>query len=156
MFEDELVSAMSHFEAASDALRNTPNIRYRWIIEAGPGLVALKSGDLKEASQREERLPEFPKEWPTDPTVPVLFKARMMERRGQRRDAIDLISSVAEQIKDRYVIYWIRLCLEEIPRWAKFDGARAKARALEVRSVAEALNLHTRVEQVDWMMERLK
>jgi hypothetical protein len=85
----------------------------------------------------------------------VLFKARMMERRGQRRDAADLISSVAEQIKDRYVIYWIRLCLEEIPRRAKLDRARASAKALEVREAAYALNLQTRVEEISRIMKRL-
>lgn len=156
LFEDELETATSHFKAAREALRNTPNIRYQWITEAGPGLVALKSGDLKEASRREERLPEFPVEWPTDPTVPVLFKARMMERRGRHRDAADLISSVAEQIKDRYVIYWIRLCLAEIPRRAKLDKTRAREKALEVLGVAGALNLQKRVEELNQVIERLQ
>ncbi len=156
LLENETDEAVDYFDMADELLAQSPNQRHAWIRQAGPGLAALRRGDLKEADARERRLPPLPSDWVTDPTLTILFLARQMERRGQRREALELLSSTADAVRDRWVTHSIRLHLEVIPRLAKTDPNQAQARASEVLEVAKALNLQKRVGELTRIIERLQ
>ena len=156
LLEHETDDAVAYFDRADELLEQSPNQRHAWIRQAGPGLAALRRGDLKEADTRERRLPPVPSDWVIDPTLTIVFLARQMERRGQRKQALELISSTAVAVRDRWVTHSIRLHLEEIPRMAKIDPSQARARALEVMEIAKGLNLKKRVEELDRMIKRFQ
>lgn len=156
LLENETDEALAYFDRADELLAQSPNQRHAWIRQAGPGLAALRRGDLQEADTREQRLPPLPSDWVIDPTLTILFLARQMERRGQRKEALELLSSTADAVRDRWVTHSIRLNLEAIPRMAKVDPSQARARALEVLGVAKGLNLEKRVEELNRLIERVQ
>jgi DNA-binding SARP family transcriptional activator len=113
----ELGLARHDFEGARnryiDATRhcgpNTPHYA-KDAINAGLGLCALKTGNLAEARRREHELGDAPELWFYDPTTILTFRAEMLEKRGDRGGAIDLLKANANKLRDRHVSAWLKVC----------------------------------------------
>ncbi|MFC1661588.1 AAA family ATPase [Gemmatimonadota bacterium] len=139
--------AKENYIKAESLLRQSSPRSYKTTINAGLGLCALHEGDLATARRREEALPEMEGPWAFDPTVAVWFKARMMDRRGNRLGGAALIHRVGESIRDRFVTSWLKLMERQARTLRRFDPETSVARAKEALRVAQELGLDTRVTQ---------
>jgi tetratricopeptide (TPR) repeat protein len=78
-------------------------------VNAGLGLCALEMGSLSEARRREQELGDPPPVWYYDPTVIIAFRARLLERRGAREQAVELLSHAADDLEGRLVMAWLKV-----------------------------------------------
>jgi hypothetical protein len=79
------------------------------LVNAGLGLCALQTGNLSEARRRELVLGPPPVPWFYDPTTILTFRAKLLERRGERLAALALLSEHVESLRERLVFAWMKL-----------------------------------------------
>ena len=122
---------------------------------AGIGLCALQIGDLAEARRRELALNPAPTIWYYDPTVTASFVAKLMERRGHRRAAIELLDQTIDDVEGRLVPAWLKLKLIQAELLAKERSPRGPQVVLEALEVARDLQLSVRVKEFTRILERV-
>ncbi|MDA1102108.1 MAG: AAA family ATPase [Gemmatimonadetes bacterium] len=123
-------------------------------VNAGLGLCALEAGALTEARRREESLGPPPALWHYDPTVILAFRARLLERRGARDEAVHLLTEALEDLEGRLVMAWIKVRALQVRLMirARLPGCRALAE--EAHAIARNLGLHHRAEEFAHLRQR--
>jgi hypothetical protein len=127
----------------------------RFSINAGIGLCALLSGNLREAKRREDTVLPCLDFWTFDPYLVATFITRMMRTRGEWRSAEELLAQTMNDIRNRFVPAWMRLALERQRHLGKRDPQAAMEIIEEGRDVAHRLNLQPRSEDFDRARSRL-
>jgi tetratricopeptide (TPR) repeat protein len=122
-------------------------------VNAGLGLCALELGSLSHARRFEQALDDPPEIWSYDPTVIVAFRSRLMERRGQGSEAIEVLSLAAEGLKDRLVMASLKIRAMEVKLMLKLDAPGAYAVAAEALQLSEALQLKHRANEFSAMLQ---
>jgi hypothetical protein len=79
------------------------------LVNAGLGLCALQMGSLSEARRRELDLGPPPEPWFYDPTTILTFRAKLLERRGERLAALALLNEHVDGLRERLVFAWMKL-----------------------------------------------
>mgnify|MGYP002640158889 CR=1 FL=1 len=120
----------------------------RELILAGTGLCALEMGDLSAARRSEDALGSPPPDLFYDPSTILVFRARMLVRRGHIDEAIGLLNRWRDRVRDRFVLSWLKLTLELV-RLGSRSGLRGLPQIIaEATTVADELYLARRVEQL--------
>ncbi len=148
--------AAQYYRAAEASIRpNTPTFA-RDLVNAGLGLCALETGDLSEARRREQELGEPILDWSCDPTTILTFRARVLERRAKRPQAIALLEESTKALEHHHAFAWLKLGAFLVHLYRK-EGryAEAKARAQQCLARVEALHLPRRAEQFACLIERV-
>jgi tetratricopeptide (TPR) repeat protein len=140
----EFGSAAESFQKAESYLRPSSPKAFETIINSGLGLCALFSGSLGEARRREQELPPLPTCWAVDPSVVVLFKSKMLKRRGDLDGAEKLLFEVSEDVRGRLVTAWVKLAIERIKLARKTRPNDATLILKEALAVTEILGLEQR------------
>lgn len=151
----DIPKAKVSYEKAFSFLEKAPSPSYKSLISAGLGLCALHEGDLNHARTREAELPGIPNFWSFDPTLFVLFKARMLFRRGDSGNAFSLLRSTRREIQGRFVPGWIRLALEEVRVLKRKGDPGVLSLAEDIISLSERTSLHQVKGEVIRLMPEL-
>jgi len=125
-------------------------------VNAGLGLCALEMGSLSQARRYEQELDEPPLTWSYDPTVIVAFRSRLLERRGQGLEAIELLSLTAESLKDRLVMAWLKIRAMEVRLLLKVGAPEADVVASEGLELSKTLRLDHRVNEFSTLLEEAR
>jgi DNA-binding SARP family transcriptional activator/tetratricopeptide (TPR) repeat protein len=126
------------------------------IINAGLGLCALESGALGVARQCEEAGVVLPTLLTFDPSTIVTFKVRLLERRDQIAEAIDLLDTVSDRLRGRLDLAWLKLGIFRLGKLAKWGhGRSAEALAPMYISFARASHLSRREAEFRYLTERI-
>lgn len=105
--------AARHFERAA-SFRGPEAPRYVYdAVHSGLGLCALETGAISEALRREAALRDQPQTWYYDPSLTMEFRARLLSRRGEHDQAIQLLEETALAVEGRLVSAWIKLKLSQ-------------------------------------------
>lgn len=91
------------------------------MISAGIGLCELELGHLREARRRESSLIQDQPRWAFNPLIVIMFRSRLLDRRGERRSAADYLAGQATPLRERRLPTWIQLKLEEARVRRTFD-----------------------------------
>jgi tetratricopeptide (TPR) repeat protein len=112
----ELALARGDFQQAAKTYSKAAAMFGAWtpayaqdLVSAGLGLCALETGDLSEARRREQELGPDPEVWSFDPTTILTFRAKLLERRGLREQAIDFLLAQSDRLRDRHVLAWMKV-----------------------------------------------
>jgi hypothetical protein len=137
---DFLRAERAYTEAATYAGATTPSYLMD-LVNAGMGICALETGKLAEARRLEEELEPSPPSWYYDPTTILAFRARLLERRGRRDEALDLLQSAAPDLENRLVLAWLKVQALRMRLMRKQGSSGARSIATECLELAEGLRL---------------
>ena len=153
--QNEFAMAAAAFTKAAKYLGPTTPTYMQDLVHAGLGHCALETGDLEEARRRETLLQPDPESWYFDPTTIIYFRARMLERRGKREDAIRLLESTAKKLEGRLPTAWLKAVLLRTRLLAKSSPNRARSLALRMSGEAEELQFVHRAREFRAIANRL-
>ncbi|MBM3500961.1 MAG: hypothetical protein FJX74_20080, partial [Armatimonadetes bacterium] len=116
----------------------------QFLVNAAIGLCSLEIGAITEARRREEIMRSTAADWHFDPTIPLTFSVRLLERRGSHSQALDILREALPTLATRFPVAWLKLLPVEArlarrlrdPQWRERIGIGIR--------VAEDLNLITR------------
>ena len=151
----EIDEAAHAFVEAATFLGSTMPRYTEDVVNAGLGYCSLEAGDLSEARQREAELNPAPALWYFDPTTILTFRSRLLERRGQRGEALQLLEDAAANLKDRLVLAWLKVRLLQAGLMVKDGRADVRTVATEALRRAHDLNLIRRARDFERILERL-
>jgi hypothetical protein len=141
-------------EAASYARSNTPAYMMD-LVHAGLGLCALEMGNLSEARRREQELLPAPQSWHFDPTTILGFRARLLELRQRREEAIELLEEASVDLHERLVLAWLKVQAQQTRLLKKVGDVRAKEVALNALERAKELHLTYRAREFALLLDGL-
>jgi len=147
----DIPKAARFFQRAVSATNGSTPANIATAAEAGMGICELHQGDLRKARTRSASL-RFPEHWSFDPSLPVIFQARMHSRRGDLAAAITALSTTASSIEKRFPLSWIKLRTEEARLLHKSNRQNATALAQEVHQKASELGLRRRCAALELLM----
>lgn len=108
-FLANIKAAEEHFhEAAGFLTPGTPDF-YRDLLNAGLGLCALYKGNLADANSKERNLHLRETEWNFNPALLILFKEKMLMRRGRWLEAVALLQNQASVLGNRFPVISLQL-----------------------------------------------
>jgi DNA-binding SARP family transcriptional activator/tetratricopeptide (TPR) repeat protein len=144
----ELRLQQRRWEAAAECFRDALTIcRFHrsataeLLSRAGLGLCALGERNLSAAESAFERLPRRPTWWTCDPTLVQTFRVQFALRAGDLDQVVSEAEDIIEQVKDRSLMWHLRLCLlvEEVR--AASNRPVDQSRLAVCREQAAELNL---------------
>ncbi|HSG08556.1 MAG TPA: AAA family ATPase [Longimicrobiales bacterium] len=140
----DLHSALVHFQDADDALGGTTTpADVAQLVNAGIGLCHLHLGALTKARQREASLQPLPEVWSFDPTLVLAFMTRLLERRGEIREAHSFIRMQRGLLEERLPPAWL-LTLPLEARLARKTGGDWRVVVLRGIAVADSIGYSVR------------
>jgi hypothetical protein len=142
----DLGGAARDFREASRYIGATMPGYARDIANAGLGYCALEMGDLSEARRREADLGPTPGKWFFDPTTILMFRSRLLERRSQWSEAVQLLADAADNLDDRLVLAWLKIRLLQVRLMIKAGDEGALDIARTAKRRAEELCLWRRAQ----------
>lgn len=151
---DYACAAKIYAEAASYLGPTTPAFMHDLIV-AGLGVCALEQGNLPEARRCERELHPPPKRWHFDPTTILRFRSQLLERRGLRDAAIELLGAASVDLQGRLVLAWLKVRALQVRLMLKQGAPEAESIAVEARNEALKLSLHHRAAEFDHLLTRL-
>ncbi len=132
----------------------SPGGLIRVLAQAGAGLCALKSGDLKTFRSLSRDLA-----WDGDTyfecSLPTWFAVEQSRHQGELDRGLEFLRRVAQGIQGRLPLTWLKLALLEIEFIWKLDRETALIRAGAAIELCDRLNLLTRASQFRNWMARL-
>lgn len=124
------------------------------LVNAGIGLCSLNLGSLLEARRREAELGPYPDSWHFDPTLVLAFGSKLLERRGEHAQAVDMLDDHARRLRTRLPPAWLKVVAlrtrvarrARLLNWSEYlddamelaEELRFHARANELRSLRDA------------------
>jgi hypothetical protein len=145
--------ARRHFLDAQELLSDTTPKFYNELVAAGVGLSSLEMGSLREARAREAQLGPLPKQWYYDPTIVLVFRSKLLERRGERRAAVELLSSQCATVKKRFPMAWIRIEALRLKMAQRSSMLIDLDAARDAADAASRLGLRTRNRELIELLE---
>lgn len=151
--------ARTHFRQVL-ALSPTSSHWYtRYVAHAGLGLCDLADGQKAKAREHEHYLDSVIDDnrlWLNDPSLLVIFYARILVNRGRMTDAMDFLENAASHIENRFILSWIRVRLEQARLALSQNVALAADIAAKARDTAIGLGLETRARQLSRIVSATK
>ena len=143
-------SATTHFLSAGELSGAATPSYASDLLSAGLGLCAIQRGELAEARRLEARLRDPPSVWYYDPFLILAFRSRMLERRGNRSAAIEMLTtSVAALERCRFTsALKLRLLLSRL-LLKEHSNAAVLMHADIGRRASEHANFPSRTRQFD-------
>lgn len=145
--QGQIKEAEGVFLAAKTMFRSGMPAYLEGVIDAGLGICALEFGRLQEAQGIALRLPEPPARWFFDPSVVVIFQARLLDRLGNTAAALRLLEAVCDDLADRLITAWIKLRVEH-HRIAVRRGMAHRPEFGRTLAIAAELGLDIRKGQI--------
>ncbi len=109
-FQGDFPSALEHFRA-SEALLG-PSLMpadIQFLVNAAIGLCSVEVGAIAEARRREEIVRDFQGPWHFDPTLPLTFVVRLLERRASHAEAHAMLKGSMPEVRLRFPVAWLKL-----------------------------------------------
>ena len=145
----DAVEALHHFYAAEALLSSSAQPRdIELLLNASIGLCSIEIGALADARAREAALHPLPSAWHFDPTMLLTFLARLMESRGHRPQALSMIRTHQDTLRDRLPMAWLKLLMVEARLGKRLKDPTWRERLGEGLSVADELRLTHRAASI--------
>ncbi|HSW28873.1 MAG TPA: AAA family ATPase [Longimicrobiales bacterium] len=109
-FEGDYPTALEHFRASEQSLG--PSVMpadIRFLVNAAIGLCSVELGAFSEARRREEAVRAFQEAWHFDPTLPLTFSVRLLERRASLAEAYAALNGAMPEVRLRFPVAWLKL-----------------------------------------------
>ncbi len=151
----DFVEAKNWYVTAAKRVGQNMPTYVKEVVSAGLGLCALEMGQLSEARRREQEV-KHSAPWFYDPTTILMFRSKLLERRGCRADAIRMLESEGPGLARRHVFAWLKiggLLVDALIRERQFAQAREtaeiyRAKALELNLSKMAAEFSARIQRV--------
>lgn len=142
---DEAANALARARAF---LEDAGSREVRDLLGCAEGLCELGLGKIHSAVRRFDGLPPLTPDPTVDPTLAVLFRARVLERIGRASEAIDLTDACRAPLRERFTGAWIKLSAYQARATRRHIGKdAARAVAEEAAALCAALQMVTRERQ---------